>query len=229
MSKIHGESNIDKNVQTNIKTVVYSCKTRQATASSSHWLPPPSLAAFVMGDNSGGSREGESATLALACPTTSSSQRGKREGSRKSSAKNVTKIKQSNNGDLCNSNKAGSGGKNMTAISGRSGRSGGTSFRVITLRRLWTQIGFACYVSFLAFARLSFSQPTGTVVDTNETLLTAASSSVESGSPSSSSDLNRVSKTGVETSAYSQLWISSRLTRYDIPKSCKIKFYPCCL
>ncbi|CAL8109886.1 unnamed protein product [Orchesella dallaii] len=61
--------------------------------------------------------------------------------------------------------------------------------RVSVTNRLWTHLGFLFYVSFLALARLSFSQPTGSV-DTNETLLTAASASVEAGS--SSSDLNRV-------------------------------------
>lgn len=53
--------------------------------------------------------------------------------------------------------------------------------------RLWTHLGLIFYVSFLAFARLSFSQPAGS---TKETLLSAASSSsVET----AGSDLNRVS------------------------------------
>lgn len=103
---------------------------------------------------------------------------------------NNNKYKRSSNNISKNSGGDGSSYKMRTFNSVHGGGGGsGCSARVITMKRLWNHLGFTFYVSFLAFGRLSFSQPTGTVIDTNETLLTAASS-VES---ASTSDLSRVS------------------------------------
>lgn len=121
--------------------------------------------------------------------------RKKRESS-SSSTRNTTNItnvnsnkyKRSSNNISKNSGGGGGTSCKMRTYSVHGGGGGrGCSARVITMKRLWNHLGFTFYVSFLAFGRLSFSQPTGTVIDTNETLLTAASS-VES-----TSDLNRVS------------------------------------
>lgn len=66
-----------------------------------------------------------------------------------------------------------------------------SSSRTVTGRRgVWAQFGLLVYISLIAFARLCSSQPLAAAEEANDTLLTAASSSVES--VPSSSDLNKV-------------------------------------
>lgn len=157
-------------------------------SSSSSALPDPSS---LISDNKS---EGEVGGGQISESRRYGATRKKRESSSTRNTTNITnvnsnKYKRSSNNISKNSGGGGGSSCKMRTYSVHGGGGGGRgcSARVITMKRLWNHLGFTFYVSFLAFGRLSFSQPTGTVIDTNETLLTAASS-VES-----TSDLNRVS------------------------------------